>query len=364
MESKLHNRGVARKSANDTKMAERITAVLHQYRALPKVELHRHLEGTLRLDTMADIARQHGITVPEDVLSLSSLVQVQDRENFSFQNFLAKFNTLRLFYRSPEVIHRITREAVEDAAKDNVKYMELRFTPVALSRAERFPLHDVLDWVITSAQTAAKEFGLTVRLITSVNRHESPELAEQVAWLAAEHMDDGVVGMDLAGNEAEFKSEPFYAVFREAKQAGLHITIHAGEWGPAANVSEAIEELGAERIGHGVRLLEDGYVTSLARERGTAFEVCVTSNYQSGVIPDLESHPFVKMLDAGLNVTVNTDDPSVSRITLSHEYHVVCDDLGVSMEILKQRILAAGQAAFLPEVERGKLVETLIKELK
>jgi len=345
-------------------MAERITASLNHYRALPKVELHRHLEGTLRLDTMIDIAQKHGITVPADVLSLSNLVQVQDQENFSFQNFLAKFNTLRLFYRSPEVIHRITREAVEDAAKDNVKYMELRFTPVALSRAERFPLHDVVDWVISSAQSAAQEFGLTVKLITSVNRHESHELAEQVAWLAAEHMDHGVVAMDLAGNEADFKSEPFYPVFKEAKQAGLHITIHAGEWGPAANVREAIEQLGAERIGHGVRVLEDGGATDLARERGTAFEVCVTSNYQSGVIPELGQHPLAKMMDAGLNVTINTDDPSVSRITLSNEYNVVCGDLGVPMEKLKERILAAGQAAFLPESERSTLVASLKKELK
>ena len=345
-------------------MAERITISLNRYRALPKVELHRHLEGTLRLDTMIDIAQKHGIIVPEDVLSLSNLVQVQDQENFSFQNFLAKFNTLRLFYRSPEVIHRITREAIEDAAKDNVKYLELRFTPVALSRGERFPLHDVVDWVISSSQSSAKDFGVIVRLITSVNRHESHELAEQVAWLAAEHMDDGVVGMDLAGNEADFKSEPFHAVFREAKQSGLHITIHAGEWGPAANVKEAIEQLGAERIGHGVRVLEDDQVTGLAREHGTAFEVCVTSNYQSGVVPELDQHPLAKMMDKGLNVTINTDDPSVSRITLSNEYHVVCDDLGVSMEKLKQRILAAGQAAFLPDAERGALVETLKKELK
>ena len=345
-------------------MEERITISLNRYRALPKVELHRHLEGTLRLDTMIDIAQKHGIIVPEDVLSLSNLVQVQDQENFSFQNFLAKFNTLRLFYRSPEVIHRITREAIEDAAKDNVKYIELRFTPVALSRAERFPLHDVVDWVISSSQSAAKDFGVIVRLITSVNRHESHQLAEQVAWLAAEHMDDGVVGMDLAGNEAEFKSEAFHAIFREAKQSGLHITIHAGEWGPAANVKEAIEELGAERIGHGVRVLEDDQVTGLARERGTAFEVCVTSNYQSGVVPELDQHPLAKMMDKGLNVTINTDDPSISRITLSNEYHVVCDDLVVSMEKLKQRIVAAGQAAFLPEADRDALVETLKKELK
>src|SRR4026207_1214702 len=186
---------------------ERVTASLHTYRALPKVELPRHLEGSLRLDTMLDIARQHGITIPADVLRLSTLVQIQEEDKFTFQNFLAKFNTLRLFYRSPDAIHRITSEAVEDAAKDNVRYLELRFTPVALSRAERFPLNDVMDWVAASAQAAAGEFQLVGRLIPSVNRHESPELAEQVAWLAAERLGSGIVGLDLAGNEAEFPSD-------------------------------------------------------------------------------------------------------------------------------------------------------------
>ncbi len=328
------------------------------------MELHRHLEGTLRLDTMLDIARQHGITIPADILRLSTLVQMQEEEKYTFQNFLSKFNTLRLFYRSSDVIRRITREAIEDAAKDNVKYMELRFTPVALSRAERFPLHDVIDWVITSAKDAAKEFGITVRLIASVNRHESHELAEQVAWLAAEQKDRGLIAMDLAGNEAEFKSEPFYSVFKEARQAGLHITIHAGEWGPAANVKEAIDVLGAERIGHGVRVLEDDQVVALAKERGTVFEVCVTSNYQTGVVPALEAHPLGAMLKAGLNATINTDDPSISRITLSQEYHTVCESLGLSMDILKERIVAAARAAFLSDDERDQLVKQLTKELK
>jgi adenosine deaminase len=312
---------------------------------------------------MLDIARQHGVDIPEDASDLSNLVQVQDNERYSFRNFLRKFDTLRLFYRSPEAIRRITREAVEDAAKDNVRYLELRFTPVALSRAERFPMHEVMDWVIESSQAAAREFGLMVKLIPSVNRHEAPELAEQVAWLAAEHMDQGVVGLDLAGNEAEFSSEPFYGVFREARQAGLHIAVHAGEWGPAANVKEAIQQLGAERIAHGVRILEDESVTRLARELGTPFEVCVTSNYQSGVVPEPGAHPLPRMLEAGLNATVNTDDPSISRITLSHEYHVVCDDLGISMEKLRSMILAAGRAAFLPERDRVALLEPLTKEL-
>jgi adenosine deaminase len=345
-------------------MTERVTASLNTYRALPKVELHRHLEGSLRLDTMLDVARQHGITIPADVLRLSTLVQIQEEDKFTFQNFLGKFNTLRLFYRSPDVIHRITREAIEDAAKDNVRYMELRFTPAALSRAERFPLHDVIDWVLTSAKDAAKKHTMIVRLIASVNRHEGTDIAEQVAWLAAEHVKDGIVGMDLAGNEADFPSQPFYGIFKEAKQAGLHVTIHAGEWGPAYNVREAIEEIGAERIGHGVRVLEDESIVALARERGTVFEVCITSNYQSGVFESLETHPLMNMRGAGLNVTINTDDPSISRITLSHEYYAACEDLKMPQSTLKQCIVAAGKAAFLGETEKGKLVKQLEKDLK
>ena len=340
------------------------TAPLNKYLSLPKVELHRHLEGSLRLATMLDIAHKDGVTVPVSMLNLSGLVQVQDQDPMTFTNFLEKFKTLRLFYRSPEVIHRVTREAVEDAARDNVRYMELRFTPVALSRAEGFPLHDVMNWVITSAQDEAKKHNIKIGLIASVNRHESPELAEQVAWLAAEHIKDGLFGMDLAGNEAEFKTDGFYGIFKEARQAGLRLTIHAGEWGPSEGVRDALENLGAERIGHGVRVLEDKRVTALARERGAVFEVCVTSNYQSGVVKSLAEHPFPRMLEAGLKATVNTDDPSVSRITLSHEYQHVCEDLNVSMDVLKQSVLTAANAAFLKDDEKKKLVASLKKELK
>ena len=329
------------------RLQERITATLDRFRRLPKVELHRHLEGSLRLNTLLDVARTHGIAIPEDVIGLSNLVQMQQDENFSFRNFLSKFDTLRLFYRSPEVINRITREAVEDAAKDNVRYMELRFTPVALSRAERFPLNEVMDWVTASAQSAAVEFDMVVRLIPSVNRHENPELAEQVAWLAAERMSSGIVGIDLAGNEAEFPSDPFHAIFREASQAGLHISVHAGEWGPAANVRSAIEQLGAERIAHGVRIVDDPSVVALARDRHTPFEVCVTSNYQSGVVPEPGTHPLPRMLEAGLVVTINTDDPSVSRITLSDEYHLFCEQLRMPLDALRLCILAAARGRLL-----------------
>lgn len=340
------------------------TAPLNIYHALPKVDLHRHLEGSLRLTTIQDIANQHGVTVPESMFKLSGLVQVQDQDPMTFTNFLDKFKTLRLFYKSPDVIHRVTREAVEDAAKDHIRYLEMRFTPVALSRAEGFPLHDVMDWVVTSAKDAAKKNKIKVGLIASVNRNESTDLAEQVAWLAAEHMKDGLVALDLAGNEAEFKTEPFYGIFKEAKQAGLHVTIHAGEWGPASNVRDALENFGAERIGHGVRVMEDESIVALAKEAGVAFEVCVTSNYQSGVVKSLTEHPLPRMIEAGLNVTVNTDDPSISRITLSHEYQHICEDLKISMDMLKQSVMRAAQASFLNEEEKIKLVNILKKELQ
>lgn len=339
------------------------SSVPDEYRSLPKAELHRHLEGSLRLETMLDVARKHGMTVPASVVNLSRLVQVQDQEPQTFENFLGKFNTLRMFYRSPEVIDRITREAIEDAAKDNIRYLELRFTPVALSRAERFPLHDVMDWVCASAKEGAKKYGVTVRLIASVNRHESLELAEQVVWIAAGMMDKGIVGIDLAGNEAQFPAKPFMSLFKEAQQAGLAVTIHAGEWGGAENVREAIEKFKATRVGHGVRVLEDDYTTALARESGTTFEVCLTSNYQTGVVKTLHEHPIAKMLAAGLNVTVNTDDPSISQITLSNEYRVAVEELKIAKDSLKMRSLAAVQASFLPPNEKKKVFESLQKEL-
>jgi adenosine deaminase len=329
------------------------------YQKLPKVDLHRHLEGSLRLKTMLEIARSGALSIPVSTGPLSTLVQIQKSEPPTYQNFLAKFTTLRLFYRSPEVIYRITREAIEDASLDNIRYLELRFTPVALSRAEHFSLGDVMDWVCDSAQSAAREFNIKVGLIVSVNRHEIVELAEQVAWLAAARIGRGMVGMDLAGNEAEFPAEPFAGIFKEASQSGLKVTIHAGEWGGAANVREALEVFNADRIGHGVRVMEDASTVALARERGVPFEVCVTSNFQTGVFSSNTCHPMLQMLKNGLSITIGTDDPSISQITLSDEYQRACEELQFSQTMLKERILAAAHASFLPERERQELAADL-----
>lgn len=328
------------------------------FRRLPKVELHRHLEGSLRVETMMEIVREHDIDVMDTGI-LRPLVQVERDEEYTFENFLAKFGTLRLFYRSPDIIKRITREAIEDAAEDNVRYLELRFTPVALSQQEDFPISDVVDWVIESAGRAGKTFGVIVRLIVSLNRHESISEAKEVIQLAVGRQDEGVVGLDLGGNEAEYAAKPFRKLFAEAQKAGLKITIHAGEWGGPENVREAIQAFNADRIGHGVRVLEDPDVVRLAKERKIPFEVCVTSNYHSGVVNAVREHPLLQMLEEGLNVTINTDDPSISRITLGHEYKTVTETLGVPIWLLRERVLAAVRFSFLSPKKRQRLAQEL-----
>jgi adenosine deaminase len=328
------------------------------YQRLPKIDLHRHLEGSMRLETLMEMVKIHGITLPTHP-NLHSLVKMQPEDPLTFSSFLAKFSILRLFYRSPELIARITREAIADAAADGVQYLDLNFTPVALSRYQGFSLADVMDWVAESAAQAGKDFHILVNLIASVNRHESVEQAEEVVGLAIERKSRGVVALDLAGNEAEFKADPFINLFREAKSEGMAVTLHAGEWGGAENVRQALEDFQADRIVHGVRVLEDPGVVALAREMGTPFEVCLTSNLQTGVFPSLQEHSFLRMMNAGINVTLNTDDPSVSQISLSDEYWLACEQLGLSKNDLEKLIFAAAKAAFLPPDQQTWLVQRL-----
>lgn len=333
------------------------------YHNLPKVELHRHLEGSLRLDTLLEIAGAYNLAYPS-ANKLQPLVQVMQSDPRTTENFLSKFEILRDFYRSPEIIMRITEEAIADAAADNVAYMELRFTPAALSKAGGFPLGAVLDWVIEGVRKAEEKFRVKTRLLVSLNRHESLELAEQITKETFDRLDFGIVGLDLAGDEAHFPAAPFEPIFREARQGGLRTTIHAGEWGPAENVVEAIELFQADRIGHGVRVMEDVNAVAVAREHGTIFEVCPTSNYQSGVISDLNQHPINKMVEAGLNATINTDDPAISQIKLSDEYTLVCEQNGMSIDMLQQQVILAAQESFLPAEERALLVSSIFEQME
>lgn len=332
-------------------------------KALPKIELHRHLEGSLRLETLAAIADQYRMDLPGyGVEDIRPLVQIVPGDEPDASVYLAKFGTLRGFYKSPEIIDRVAYEAVADAAAENTVYFELRFTPPALAREKGYSLAEVTDWVIAAVERASRDFGIMVRLIASMNRHESVELGHEVVKVAAERLDRGLVAVDLAGAEREYPGDTFEKVFQEAREAGLAITIHAGEWAGPESIRLAVEKLGAQRIGHGVRVVEDSDVLQMTLERQIAFEVCPTSNVQSGVVRSYEQHPLRDMYQIGLLTTLNTDNTSVGALSLTDEYARAIRYLNFSLDDIKRLILNAAQAAFLPQGEREQLMDRLEAE--
>jgi adenosine deaminase len=323
--------------------------------ALPKVDLHRHLEGSLRLETLAGIAREHGVDLPSyDLDQLRPYVQVTADDLPGFHSFLQKFNLLRRFYQTRQAIERIAYEAVADAASDNIKYLELRFNPVALARVQGFGYGEVMEWVWAAVQRAQADHDILARLIISITRHE-PESAEQVLEATLRHLDCGIVALDLSGDEINYPLEPFIPIFRRAREAGLGLIVHAGEAGGPENVREAIELIGPERIGHGVRCVENFDVARLVRQRGVTLELCPTSNLQTGAVQLMSYHPLLDLYRLGLKITINTDDPSVSDTTLTDEYRLAIMSTGLQISDLKVMIMTAVQAAFLPPDEKAAL---------
>ncbi len=333
--------------------------VLH---GLPKADLHRHLEGSLRLATLVDIAREHGVDLPSyNIEDLRPYVQITD-DPADFHRFLEKFRLLRRFYRTPEAVARVAYEAVADAAEDNVRYLELRFNPAALARTQGFSFEEVADWVIEAVDRAQRDYPITVRLIATIVRHEGVENAQHIAEVAIVRQDRGLVGLDLAGDEVNFDAKPFAPIFREARAAGLGITIHAGEAGGAENVQQAVIEMGAKRIGHGVRAIENSDVIKVLREQNVTLEVCPTSNLQTGVMHNFNHHPLRDLYLLGVRVTINTDDPSVSDTTLTDEYLVALMAMGIRTNQLRRMNENALRAAFLPDDQRQALVEQVMAE--
>jgi adenosine deaminase len=324
---------------------------------LPKVDLHRHMEGSLRLETLAEVAREHGIDLPSyDIEELRPYVQFTDDEP-NFPVFLSKMELLRRFYSAGEAVERIAYEAVADAADDNIWYLELRFSPAG----KHISPEEVVSNVVNAVRRATRDFAIKVRLLVTIVREFGLSVAEEVMELALAYHDQGIVGLDLAGHEETHSGAPFAHIFRRARETGLHITVHAGEGGGPDNVREAIEILGAERIGHGVRAIEDLSVVELIRERGIALEVCPTSNLQTGATQAFTLHPLRALFQMEVPVTINTDDPSICDTTLTDEYMVAVETLGFSVNEIQQTILNAARATFLPPDEKEALLKAFHK---
>lgn len=333
---------------------------------LPKVDLHRHLEGSLRLSTLMEIARRHPIHLEFGMgtAELEPLIRFTASEPADFHRFLSRFQLLRLFYTSEEAIRRMAYEAVADAALDHVRYLELRFNPAALAQTRGFHLEEVVEWVLEGVEQARREFDIQVRLIMTIVREENPEVAWRIARLAAGYRPQGVVALDLAGDELQQPARDLVPVFRWAREQGLFLTVHAGEVGPPANIRHAILVMGAHRIGHGIQAIHDVHVLRLLHERNIPLEICPTSNLQTGAVAGFHHHPLPDLYRLGLKVTLNTDDPSISDTTLTDEYLFAMAGMGLHWKDLLRILENAVEAAFLSEEERRILARRLQQEIQ
>jgi len=341
----------------EIKMEEINRIGLDSLSQMPKIDLHRHLEGSVRIVTLVQLAKQIGLEV-NSLSDLSAKVQIHPTQPFTLDNFLSKFAFLRKFYQSKEIIQRIAQECIEDATLDNLKYLELRFSPSALTANNQFKFEDVISWILEVISAEASSSDLIVRSIVSINRHEPVEKAEAIFREASQFKSQGLVGFDLSGDESNFQAAPFAYLFQEAKKENFKVTIHAGEWGPAANILQAIEEFKADRIGHGVRILEDEHVLGIAKKLEIPFEVCIKSNIHSGIVGINSEHPIKRMISSGLKVTLNTDDPSISNIRLTDEFYDFHQRLGFLIPQIFMISKNAIDGSFLSSIEKQRLFKS------
>jgi len=332
----------------------------------PLVELHRHLDGNVRLETVLDLGRSRGVDLPADDLeSLRPYVQIMDREP-DLVAFLQKFAVLRQVMTDYDAVRRIARENVEDAAAERIDYLELRFSPWFMAEAHGLDPKGVVEAVCdgveealsTDAERARVAAGLPprARLIGIISRNFGTDIGWIELEAALAGKDRGVVALDLAGDEANYPGTLFVDHFEQARDAGLRTIAHAGEADGADSVRQAVLGLKAERIGHGIRAIEDPAAMDLLAEREIPLEICPTSNVHTSTVPTLSDHPLRALLDHGIRATINTDDPSISGIDLAHEYRIAHEQMGLSEQDLQACQETALDTAFLTPTERQALL--------
>lgn len=328
---------------------------------IPKIELHRHLEGTVRFETAWQWAQRSPTLKSISRDELRDLIQFDGV--VGYDRFLKKFETLRQLYYDRAAIAQVMREAVEDAAHDNVRYIELRLSPDHFARQAGFDLQETAELLFQTGQTVAAEQGIQVRYLCTITRLYSAETCEQILDIALRYRNVGVVGFDLAGNEFLETGAHVRDLLKRASQEGLGISIHAGEAGSPEPVWTAIDSLYANRIAHGVASVQDPALMRALQERDILLEVCPTSNLHTGAAESVEAHPLRELVVAEIPLAICTDDPAISRITLSDEYTFALEMSGLSRPKLYDSILDGARASFLPPDEKVALVAQLSQEL-
>ena len=329
--------------------------------ALPLIDLHRHLDGAVRLQTILDLGKQHNLPLPSwEIEDLRPHVQVTGSTEGSetmpgVMAFISKFKWMTEVLVDLDACRRIAYENVQDAQQEGIDYVELRFSPWFMAETHELDPSGVVAAVVDGVEAGAEESGIQVGLIGIISRTYGPE----IGWRELEALltrREHLVALDLAGDEANWPGELFVEHFQKARDVGWQITIHAGEAAGPESIWQALRDLGASRIGHGVTAASDPALMGYLAEHGIGIETNLTSNVQTRTVPDYASHPAREFLERGMLVTLNTDDPGISGIDLRYEYEIAAPRAGLTPEQIRQAQRNALDVAFLSSAERGALM--------
>jgi adenosine deaminase len=324
---------------------------------LPLIDLHRHLDGSVRLETILELGRKYNLPLPaSDLEGLRPHVQIVDQAP-SVMAFISKFYWLTAILKDYDACRRVAYENVEDLHAEGIDYAELRFSPWFMAEPNQLNPQGVVEAVIDGVQAGSRDFHLPVKLIGILSRTYGPE----IAWKELAALETGrysIIALDLGGDEANFPGSLFTAHFKRARDLGWKATVHAGESAGPESIWQAVRELGASRIGHAVAALKDPALIDYMREFQIGIESNLTSNVQTSTVQDYSAHPLKAFLEAGLLATINTDDPAISGITLRHEYRLAAPAAGLSREQIHLAQANALKIAFITDEERQRLAES------
>lgn len=323
---------------------------------LPLIDLHRHLDGNVRLQTILDLGRKHNLPLPAwDLESLRPHVQVTEPHP-SILSFFEKFKWPMGILVDYDACRRIAYENVEDAKNEGIDYIELRFSPWFMAESHSLHPDGVVEAVVDGTQSGQRDFGVRANLIGIISRTYGPEtcMKELEALLTQR---ESITAFDLAGDELNYPGSLFLEHFQRARDAGWHFTVHAGEVDGPQSVWQALRELGTKRLGHAVRSIEDPALLDYMAEHRIGVESNLTSNVQTSCVPDYASHPLKQFLERGILATINTDDPGISGIDLPYEYDVAAPKAGLSQAQIRQAQRNALEVAFLSEEEKKDLIK-------
>jgi len=323
---------------------------------LPLIDLHRHLDGNVRLETVLDLGRKYDVPLPAwDLEGLRPYVQVTEPQP-GIMAFIARFRWMVGILVNYDACRRIAYENVEDALQEGLDYVELRFSPWFMAEPHSLHPEGVVGAVVDGVESAVQDTGMRVRLIGILSRTYGPQIAHQELDALLRYRDH-LAALDLAGDEANFPGSLFVDHINRGRASGLQITVHAGEAAGPESVWQAIRQLGASRIGHAVQAIKDLALLDYMAEKKIGVETSLSSNVQTSTVPDYASHPLKRFLDSGLLATINTDDPGISGITLRHEYEVAAPAAGLTPEHAHQAQRNALEVAFLRASEKQLLLE-------